>query len=422
MNKFKLKSIVVAAVATSALTFGSAANATTTVWDYANGILIAAQTAMQSYMIGLTNSGVDMVASNQAKQSQVQESLVKMQIKHDALREDASYIRQISKESQAAVVEAANQTAPSVNGCVQRTMSEAVIATGVTGSRSTGGIADKLIRTRANTVGDIDNWGNKLLSHNQDASLCSELDMNRATGRKNLCGGSGEGIRADADKRIGSIFAAAGTGETIVFDDKGKPRVAENVNPHYTMDKQAQDIARKVIDNITTGSKPPLLSVEAENTPAGRGYVAMTRVHDARILAATSALADIAEKRAQPEESADASGLLKKSWEKIVFTWFKLNPTRKGFTGLPSQFELMNTRINRAETTEYYDALMNLSSENVMREQIHATYLNTKVNWMVYQQLERITAIQAASLAHSMEPITADSMKATREAAMRGKN
>lgn len=419
MKKFKLKSVVVALVTTSALTFGGNAMAATTVWDWANGVLIAAQTAMQSYMISLTNSGIDTVASNQAKQSQVQESLVKMQIQHDAHRENAEYIRSVSRGSEEKVVEAATQTAPSIIGCVQRTMQEAQRGA----RRPTSGIADALIRGRANTVSDIDNWGSKIQAHNEDGSLCSELDVVRATGRKNLCGGTnaGEGIRADADKRIGSIFAAAGTGETMVFNEKGKPRIPENAPPKYSMNQQEQDIAKKVINNITTGSKPPLLPIEAENTPAGRGYVAMTRVHDARLLTAASALTEIAERRAQPEPEV-GDGPVTKAWLKVVTSWMNLDPRRKSFTGLPSQFELMDVEIRATDLEPYMNSIKRESSENLQREQVYRTNLNTKVLWMVFQQLERQTSIQAAALANSMEPITQESMKATREAAMRGKN
>jgi hypothetical protein len=421
MKKFKLKSVVVTLVATSALTFGGNAMATTTVWDYANGILIAAQTALQYSMAQLTNSGIDTVASNQAKQSQVQESLVKAQIQHDAHREDAEYIRSVSRGSQEKVVEAALQTAPSITGCVQRTMQEAQRGA----RRPTSGIADALIRGRANMVSDIDNWGSKINAHNQDASLCSELDAVRSVGRKNLCRGvgevTGEGIRADADKRIGSIFAAAGTGETMVFNQQGRPRIPANAPAKYSMNQQEQDIARKVIDNITTGSKPPLLPIEAENTPAGRGYVAMTRVHDARLLTAASALTEIAERRAQPEPEV-GDGPVTKAWLKVVTSWRNLDPRRSSFTGLPSQFELMDVEIRGTDLEPYMDSLKRESVENLQREQVYRTNLNTKVLWMVFQQLERQTSIQAAALAHSIEPITQESMRATREAAMRGKN
>lgn len=439
MKNKKLNLVGAAVIALSA-SFSTNANAATTVWDYANGLLIAAQSAMQYAMMSLTNSGIDMVASNQAKLSMTVEASAKRQIAAEKHFRDADHIRKTAAESQDMVIEAANQTSPSVGGCVQRTSSELALGIGAaSGGKYVGGAANIIYKQRNNTVGSIDNWGQKLYSHNNDADLCSEIDVLRANGRKNLCAEKGVGLMADADKRAGSLFSAPGTGETVVRDSTGKAKDETRERIHLTYDKKALGAAQKLIDNIVTGEKPELLPPAAENTPPGRTYVGMTRVHDARLSTATSALTEIVERRAETpftKESDDA-------WAKTFFTWKAIfspgnKPMRWVATG-PSVMEAMAVKVyapleqsmmpdgksvwdGKSSTyiPGYDDRVKNMYLEDKIAELIRRTNLNTQVNWMMFQQMEKSTAIQAAQLAHSMEPIKPEMLQATADAAKRG--
>jgi hypothetical protein len=440
MKNKKLNLVGAAVIALSASTFSINASAATTVWDSANGLLITAQSAMQYAMMSLTNSGIDMVASNQAKLSMTVEASAKRQIAAEKHFRDADHIRKISADAQDMVIDAANQTAPTVGGCIQRTSTELALGIGAAnGGKYVGGAALIIYKQRDNTVGSIDNWGQKLYSHDNDADLCSEVDVLRANGRKNLCAEKGVGIMADADKRAGALFSAPGTGETVVRDNTGKAKDETRERIHLTYDKKALGVAQKLIDNIVTGEKPELLPPAAENTPQGRTYVGMTRVHDARLSTATSALTEMVERRAETPSTKESDD----AWAKTFSTWRAIfspgdKPMRWAATG-PSVMEAMAVRVyapmeqslamdgklwdgkSSPYRAGYDDRFKLMNAEEKQREMLNRINLNTQVNWMIFQQLEKSTAIQAAQLAHSMEPIKPEVLQATADAAKRGK-
>ena len=352
------------------------------------------------------------------KLSSAQEATQKAMTKAAETREEASYQREIAKESVSQTMQDARNTRPTVNGCMERTSGQLGAGVGVAGgSRSGAGIAGSVQRNRDNASSPIDTWGSKLGAHNEDPDLCTSLDGARNSKRRTSCGG-GDGIKANADIKAGAIFSAAGTGETVVRDANGNARDPVREVPNFSMEVKDQVIANKAISNIITGDKPPLLPPDVEGTPAGRGYLAMTKVHDARMSTALSALADIAERRAQPKT---LSAVAQEAWNAKQETFKQLFPTRP-FPAKPSVFEFVNLRANEPSTKLYQDALKQASGEELQREVIRRMDVNTQVAWLNFQQLERLTAINAAMLAHGMEPVTQESMRSSREAAMRGNN
>jgi hypothetical protein len=351
------------------------------------------------------------------KLSRAQEATQKAMTKAAETREEASYQRDVARESVRKTMEDARNTRPTVNGCMERTSGQLGAGVGMAGgSRSGAGVAGSVQRTRDNASSPIDTWGSKLGAHNEDPDLCTTLDGRRNAQRKTQCGG--DGIKANADVKAGSIFAAAGTGETVVRDVNGAARDPNRETANFSMDAKDQLIANKAVANIITGDKPPLLPPDVEGTPAGRGYLAMTKVHDARMSTALGALADIAERRAQPKT---LSATAQEAWNAKQETFKQLFANRP-FPAKPSVFEFMNLRANEPSTKLYQDALKQAGGEELQREMVRRVDVNTQVAWMNFQQLERLTAINAAILAHGMEPVTQEAMRSSREAAMRGNN
>lgn len=118
-----------------------------------------------------------------------------------------------------------------------------------------------------------------------------------------------------------------------------------------------------------------MLPPDVEGTPAGRGYLAMPKAHDAQMSTALGALADIVERRARPKT---LSAVAKKDWNAKQETFKQLFPTRP-FTTKPSVFEFVNLRANEPSTKLYQDALNQATGEELQREVIRRMDVNTRV-------------------------------------------
>lgn len=331
-------------------------------------------------------------------------------------REEASYQRDVARSSVERDNQAKVDTAPSLNGCIERTSGQLGVGVGVAGG-SGSGFRSVVQRARNNVAGNIDNFGTKLRNHVEDIDLCSALDVNRKDARKNNC--TVIGIKENADFKVGSIFSAAGTGETVVRNRQGNIIDPRRESPNFSMDVRDQIIANKAISNIVTGGdKPLLLPASVEGTPAGRDYLAMARVHETRMTTALSALSDISDKRAQPKNLDQTAT---EAWRTKQEAFRELFPNRQ-FPEKPSVYEFMNLRVNEPNTKVYQDVLKQVGGEELMRASIRRSDLNTQISWMVYQQLERLTAINAAALAANLEPITKEMLDASHQSALAGGN
>lgn len=369
----------------------------------------AITTAVQKLEYKLSSDLGDLDAKQQARWNNQQAV--------DKTKSQANDNLALSKEFIDDTIENAKRTQPTLNGCIERTSGQLSAGVGMAGGGSRSprvrGILEK---SRDASSSSIQVWGGKLTAHNEDPDLCTSLDAARNSKRKTSC--SGDGIKANADIKSGALFAAAGTGETVVRNAAGAPLDAAREAPNYSMEPKDQIIARKAIQNIVTGEKPELLTPEVEGTPGGLGYLAMTKTHDARMSTAISALVEIVDRRSQPDA---LNAVAQEAWTKKQDVFKELFPSRKNnIPTKPSLYEFMNLRVNEPNTKFYQDALKLSNGEDLRRDMIRRSDVGTQVNWMVFQQLERLTAINAAMLAHNLEPVTLEKMKAQFDAAQRG--
>lgn len=401
--KYKKKALIVA-LSASFLTVGNA-NAQQAVVDWAaigQSIKEAAQSAAQHAELLMAQAAQQSALLSQiyqvaGMQSTANEQTQKQVAKSQNDIKNADREADNAKEQIKADAKAAEAVRPTLIACKQRASGAA--GAGARGGGGGGAIPAKLnaqINDQRNSTVSLADASNQVLGNK---SLLKDLCNGEPQEAGNRCNGA-IGSKPDANVKSGSIFAAAGTGPTApVRNGKVDASVAD---PVFVMDAENQQIARMSITNIISGAPPAALGKAAQATPAGRAYLGQVGRYNDRLSTGVDALTYIAGLRAEAENLTDSQ---KEGWADVSKWIPKLYLNRKA-PGKPSVYEYMNTQVYYVDLPEYHKQIDAESDVAQLTKQlIYRTNLNTQVQWMNYTLMEKMVAIQAASLGQTVEPI-----------------
>lgn len=330
-------------------------------------------------------------------------------------REEARYQQDVQREIQRRNIESAVSLQPTGRACAERTSSRVAGVGRAGGGRSAAAIAKSVNDSREFTANPTDALEQALNVKNKDTDLCTSSDARLADKRRLAC--SGEGLKADAQRKAGSVFAAAGTGSTVVLDAAGRPRNATMAEASYSMDAKDQLIASSAIKNIVTALPPTALPPEAEATGSGRAYRGLQEKYEARMSTATEALSHMASKNFIPDPSTLTADQ-RNAWLKQETKFRELYGNRRDWAKAgPSQNEAMNLLVFGTDTDTYKKSLL-VPSDDLLRALINSVNIGNQLQLTAVRQSERATAVQAALLAQQLEPITSQTLEATRNEAL----
>lgn len=399
MMKSQHKKLVVATLITSLFWTGTA-RADMPVIDpsaIAQSIKNAAQEAAQHS--ALMAQLLQVAGMQSSANEQTQKQIAKAQSDEGKANRQADNAKeQVKRDTDAAVA-----YRPTLTACQQRAGGGAA-----SGARGGGGYKSpnqQISVDRETTSNPLDSLNKTLGNKVADKDLCTALDGTRSSQRGNGCGG--EGTKANADLKAGSIFAAAGTGPTAVLNANGTPKNASMADPNFVMNDKDQKIAQMSIANIISGLPPTLLPEKAEATPGGRAYRGAVDRYNARLSTGIDALSYMASLRA---EAKNLTPTQKEGWTKTLKPYAEmLYPNRK-ISDNPSTYEIMNTQVYMSDTKKYQDDLAKLDSDHLTRLMINRIDTMMQVQWQTYNMMERNTAVNSAAMAQGVEPITQDAI------------
>lgn len=396
--KSQQKKLVLAAVMAT-ICWSSTANAMEVIdpTAIATAIKNAAQEAAQHS--ALMAQLLQVAGMQSSANEQTQKQVAKAQSDENKANRQADNAKeQVKRDTDSAVA-----YRPTLTACQQRASGGAA-----SGARGGGGYKSpnqQISVDRETTSNPLDSLNKTLGNKVVDKDLCTALDGTRSAQRGNGCGG--EGTKANADLKAGSIFAAAGTGPTAVLNANGTPKNASMADPNYVMNDKDQKIAQMSIANIISGLPPTILPEKAESTPGGRAYRGAVDRYNARLSTGIDALSYMASLRA---EAKNLTPTQKEGWTKTLKPYAEmLYPNRK-ISDNPSTYEIMNTQVYMADTKKYQDDLAKLDSDHLTRLLINRVDTMMQVQWQTYNMMERNTAVNAAAMAQGVEPITQDAI------------
>ena len=287
------------------------------------------------------------------------------------------------------------------------------------GGRSAARMTQNIDSNRQATVNPTDALNQTLDQKAKNPDLCDTKDGQRSSSRGFSC--SAMGTKANSNLKVGSLFQAAGTGTTVAVNPTtGAPLDATKAQPSYSIDGVDKGITTSSISNIVSAVPPTDLPAQAENTGAGRAYLALNSKYTARLNVASEALAFLASFAFVPEKDTQAiiDQNANDSWASKSGKYAAIYGSSHAFPKRPSPKEIMAFSILEPTTADYAKEISGMNTEKSIQELIRRVNLSTQLQWQQYQQNEYLVALEATRLAQEMEPITQKQLMDSKAAAL----
>ena len=211
----------------------------------------------------------------------------------------------------------------------------------------------------------------------------------------------------DANIRAQSLFVPA--------YDYTKPDTAGK--QPLTFSDEQQKAANLALDNIVARFSPPALPKAVEDTPAGKMYVAKTKIFNARMSPAVMALSGISARRSPAELGSNSD-----QWQQHSSEYGSIFPNVPK-PDKPSEMELLRLEVMRRYAGSKWMSDLKSSSDpaKVAAEQAMTDSVKLKVLYEIHTRLEENSAIQAAILAQLVNPVSRQELDAAAQTAYRNK-
>lgn len=293
-----------------------------------------------------------------------------------------------------------NELMPTPVGCAAATDAQMMSGGGASAAAQAAVMAQTLQAYRSRS--DLNNYSARLQAHSADSQQCDEIDV-----MQKRPGCSSVGARAGADLTVASLFAGAGTGTA-------------QTPPNLSFTKEQMAAAQRALANVAAANPAPLIDPNAEQTPAGKGYVALSNTARARSSIVQDALAWLLARRLPANVGGgQLPAGVQASWDQYADVFARVYPGRQR-PPVPSEWEAMKLAVMRRLDPDYTSALQNTpDSKAVLVElagiEAQANYLKTTE----IEGQEKMIVLLAGILAHLTDPVDKGALADQRNAAMR---